>query len=264
MGLSVFINVHIDPIAIHGFSANPFFGWVGLHSLEAVLLTQTGFTGYGVKGAAIATVFSRSVAAVLGLSILFSGQSGLTVTLETLRLRRTTLSDIVTVGVPTAIEMGSRASGIAILTAIIAIEGDAAVAPYGIAEYLAALLFLPALGLARGTETTVGQNLGADQVRRAKHAVYLSTGMVIVVFVFAVAAAYPFAESIVSVFLTAETNSGAAEAIIRSSAAYVWIVGPAMIFLGVFQVHLRLSEGVGIRNLRWHCLSKSCGCSGSR
>jgi putative MATE family efflux protein len=245
MGLSVFVNVLIDPIAIHGFAANPLFQWAGLDSLETMLRAQTGFAGYGVEGAAIATVFSRSIAALLGLYILLSGRSGLNVTFETLRLRRTTLSEIVTVGVPTAIEMGVRASGVAILTAIIAIEGDAAVAAYGIAEYLAALLFLPALGLARGTETTVGQNLGADQVMRAKLAVYLSAGMVVVVFVFAVAAAYPFAESIVSIFLTAETNDGSVESIVRNSAAYVWIVGPAMIFLGVFQVTLAAFRGSG-------------------
>jgi putative MATE family efflux protein len=245
MGLSVFVNVLIDPIAIHGFVGNPVFGWVELQPLEATLQAQTGFTGYGVKGAAIATVFSRSIAALLGLFILFSNRSGPDVTLETLRLRRTTLSDIITVGVPTAIEMGFRASGVAILTAIIAIEGDAAVAAYGIAEYLAALLFLPALGLARGTETTVGQNLGADQVTRAKHAVYLSAGIVVVVFVFAIAAAYPFAESIVSVFLAVETSGESATSIIRNSAAYVWIVGPAMIFLGVFQVTLAAFRGSG-------------------
>nr|WP_228546126.1 MATE family efflux transporter [Halegenticoccus tardaugens] len=245
MGLSVFVNVLIDPIAIHGFAANPIFGSVGLRSLETTLHARTGFSGYGVEGAAIATVFSRSIAALLGLYLLFSGRVGLDLTLDTLRLRRTTLSEIVTIGVPTAIEMAFRASGIAILTAIVAIEGDAAVAAFGIAEYLAALLFLPALGFARGTETTVGQNLGADQVTRAKHAVYLSMGMVVVMFVFAVAAAYPFAESIVSVFLAAETDTDAAESIVRSSAAYVWIVGPAMIFLGAFQVTLAAFRGSG-------------------
>lgn len=245
MGLSVFINVLIDPIFIHGFSANPIFGWVGSPSVQATLYAWTGFAGYGVEGAAIATVLSRSIAALLGLSILFSGRVGLKITLESLRLHRSTLSEIVTIGVPTALEMGFRAIGIAVLTAIIAIEGDTAVAAYGISEYLAALLFLPALGLARGTETTVGQNLGAGQVTRAKHAVYLSAGMVVVVFVLVVAVAYPFAESLVSVFLAAETSGDSVESIVQIGAAYVWIVGPATIFLGVFQITLAGFRGSG-------------------
>lgn len=245
MAISVFVNVLIDPIAIHGFSANPIFESVGSHSLQATLYGWTGFAGYGVEGAAVATVFSRSIAALIGLYILFSGRIGLDVTLETLQLRRTTLSEIITIGVPTALEMGFRASGIAVLTAIIAMEGDAAVAAYGIAEYLAALLFLPALGLARGTETTVGQNLGAGQVRRATHTVYLSAGLIVVMFVLVVAAAYPHAESIVGVFLASETDDRAVESIVRIAAAYIWIVGPAMIFLGVFQVTLAGFRGSG-------------------
>ena len=245
MGLSVFVNVLIDPFLIHGFSDNPLFEWGGFYSLQTSLYVWTGFAGYGVEGAAIATIFSRSIAAVFGLYLLFSGGIGLDVTLETLRLQRSTLSEIVTIGVPTAIEMGVRASGIAILTAIIAIEGDAAVAAYGIAEYLAGILFVISLGLARGAETTVGQNLGANQVERAKHAVYLCAGMAIVVFVIVVGVAYPLAESIVSVFLGAEAGDGSVDAIIESGAAYVWIVGPAMIFLAVFQVTLGGFRGSG-------------------
>ena len=245
MGLSVFVNVLIDPFLIHGFSANPLFEWAGLYSLQTSLYLWTGFAGYGVEGAAVATVFSRSIAAAVGLYLLFSGRIGLDVTLETLRLQRSTLTEIATIGTPTAIEMGVRASGVAILTAIIAIEGDAAVAAYGIAEYLAGILFVISLGLARGAETTVGQNLGANQLKRATHAVYLSAGMAVVVFVLVIGAAYPFAESIVSVFLGAESGDGAVDAIIESGAAYVWIVGPAMVFLAVFQVTLGAFRGSG-------------------
>ena len=245
MALSVFVNVLIDPFLIHGFSGNPLFEWGGFYSLEASLYVWTGFAGYGVEGAAIATIFSRSIAAVFGLYLLFSGGIGLDVTLETLRLQRSTLSEIVTIGVPTAVEMGVRASGVAILTAIIATEGDAAVAAYGIADYLAGILFVISLGLARGAETTVGQNLGAGQVNRATHAVYLCAGIAVVVFVLVVGAAYPFAESVVSVFLGAEAGDGSVESIIEGGAAYIWIVGPAMIFLAVFQVTLGAFRGSG-------------------
>lgn len=88
MGLSVFVNVLIDPFLIHGFTANPLFEWAGFHSLEASLYVWTGFAGYGVEGAAIATIFSRSIAAALGLYLLFSGAIGLDITRETLRLQR--------------------------------------------------------------------------------------------------------------------------------------------------------------------------------
>lgn len=245
MALSASVNILIDPFLIHGFAANPLFESVGLHSLQLALYDFTGFAGYGIEGAALATIFSRTVAAVLGLYILFSGRIGFTLTLESLRLRRSTLAGIITIGIPTAIEMSVRAGGVAILTRILAIEGDAAVAAYGLAEYLAGVLFVISLGLARGVETTVGQNIGAGQLPRAKRAVYLSSGMAVALFVCIVAVAYPNAESIIGVFLAAQGGTVAGDAIIEGAAAFVWIVGPALVFFAVFQVTLGAFRGSG-------------------
>ena len=170
--------------------------------------------------------------------LLWSGSLGISITRNDLFPRRESVAEIVDIGVPTSFEMGLRSTGIAVLTAIIAIEGDAAVAAYGIAEYLAMLVFLPALGLARGTETVVGQNLGARQTARARRAVFLGSAVVLVVLTVVVAIAYPYAESIVATFLAGGTEGNAADEVIRLGAAYVWIVGPAYAVYGVFQIFL--------------------------
>ena len=244
MALSVGVNLVIDPFFIHGFTDNPVFAWTGQEALAAALERSTGFEGWGVSGAAVATVLSRTVAGGIGLYLLATGTLGLSVGFEDLVPSRELGGEIADIGVPTSFEMGLRSSGIAVLTAIIAIEGDAAVAAYGIAEYLAMLVFLPALGLARGTETVVGQNLGAHQTRRAWRAVAIASGIIIVVLTAVIAIAYPFAEAIVSTFLAGGVGGDAEEAI-RLGAAYVWIVGPAYIVYGVFQVILGAFRGSG-------------------
>ncbi len=246
MLFSAVLNVVIDPFLILGFSDNPIFAWVGLEALEANLHAATGFEGYGVAGAAVATVISRGTAAVAGLYLLFSGRVGLRPSLGDLWLRRDTVGKIVEVGVPTAAEMGFRSLGLAVLTAVIAIAGDDAVAAYGIVNRLSSLLFLPALGLARGTETVVGQNLGAEQVDRAKRAVYLSCGVIVAGMTVLILAAYPFAESIVGFFLDADAEGASdVESVVAIGAMYVWIVGPAYPFLGVFQIFLGGFRGSG-------------------
>ncbi|ELY63644.1 MATE family efflux transporter [Natronobacterium gregoryi] len=245
MAVSTTINVVIDPFLIHGFSANPLFEWAGLSALETSLYAQTGFAGYGIEGAAVATVLSRSVAAALGLYILFSGRLGFEITPSSLRLRRSTVTQIVKIGSPTVVEMTVRAGGVAVLTAIIAIEGAAAVAAYGISEYLVGILFVISLGLARGVEAVVGQNLGAGQLARAKRAVYLSGGIAVALFTCIVAGAYPFAESIVGVFLAVEGGDVAADAVVQGGAAFIRVVGPALIFFAVFQVILGAFRGSG-------------------
>lgn len=248
MVISVALNVVIDPFLILGFAGNPVFGWLGLSGLEATLHSLTGFDGYGVTGAAIATVFSRGTAAAVGLYLLFSGRVGLEPSLDDLWPDPETISKILDIGAPTAAEQGLRGLGIAALTAIIALAGDDAVAAYGIVNRLSSLMFLPALGLARGTETVVGQNLGAEQVDRAKRAVYLSGALVVSIFAVVIALAYPFAEGIVGFFLAAEGGEATSN-VIEIGAAYIAIAGPAYVFLGAFQIALGGFRGSGSTTL---------------
>ena len=241
MGISVALNVVIDPILILGFSDNLLFAWLGATGLEATLYGATGFEGYGVAGAAVATVFSRGVAAGVGLYLLFSGRVGLEPSISDLWLCPETVRKIVDIGAPTATEQGFRAFGITVLTALIALAGTEAVAAYGIVNRLSSLLFLPALGLARGTETVVGQNLGAQQIDRAKRAVAYSSALIVSIFVVVIAVAYPLAEPITAVFIEGEETAQ----VVEYGAAYILIAGPSYVFLGVFQVLLGALRGSG-------------------
>ncbi len=241
MGLSVTINVVLDPFLILGFQNNPLFVWLGATGLEASLYASTGFDGYGVEGAAVATVIARGVAAVAGLYLLFSGRVGLEPGLSDLWLDLPTVRKILDIGAPVATEQGFRSLGIALLTALVALAGTEAVAAYGIATRLSSLLFLPALGLARGTETVVGQNLGAEQVGRAWRAAKLSSVVVMAIFVVVIGVAYQFAYPITAVFIEGEGS----EQVVEYAAHYIIIAGPSYVFMGLFQVLLGALRGSG-------------------
>ncbi|WP_254862221.1 MATE family efflux transporter [Halovivax gelatinilyticus] len=243
MAISVTLNVIIDPFLILGFDGNPLFAWVGATGLESTLYAATGFDGWGVDGAAIATIISRALAAAIGLYLLFTGKVGLDPSLSDLWLDRATVRKIIDIGAPVATEQGVRAFGITVLTAVIALAGTEAVAAYGIVTRLSSLLFMPALGLARGTETVVGQNLGADQVDRAKQAVKLSSIVIVSAFVVVVALAYPYAETITGIFIESGTEDAAQ--VVEYAAAYVFIAGPSYVMLGVFQIMLGGLRGSG-------------------
>lgn len=248
MIISVTINVVIDPFFILGFQDNPLFAWAGLASLESSLYATTGFEGWGVEGAAVATVISRGVAALVGIWLLFSGRLGLQPQVADLWLNLDTVKQILEIGTPTAIELGTRSLGLAFMTVILAIAGDDAVAAWGIVHRLSSLLFMPALGLSRGTETVVGQNIGAGQTDRAKRAVYLSIGMILGIFAVVIALAYPFAESIVGVFLDPDAG-GNRGAVIAHGASYIWIAGPAYLALGSMMILIGAFRGSGSTRL---------------
>jgi putative MATE family efflux protein len=240
MILGVALNVVLDPFLILGFEAGP-LSMVGLSGLETTAYEATGFTGYGVQGAAIATVFSRGVGAVIGMAWLFSGRVGISLSLSDLRLDPGTLRDIVSIGAPASIEQSMRALGITALTALVAIAGDDAVAAFGIGNRLNSLIFLPAIGLSQGIETVVGQNLGNDRPDRAKQAVRYAVGMIAAVLAGVTVVAVVFAEPIVSVFISGEN----ADSVVDIGVSYLQVIGPTFIFLGVYQVCQGAFRGSG-------------------
>ncbi|MFW6004046.1 MAG: MATE family efflux transporter [Halodesulfurarchaeum sp.] len=243
MAFGVVLNVLLDPFLILGFQGNVLLTGLGLEQLEASLFALTGFEGYGVQGAAIATVFSRGVGAIVGMYWLFAGKVGIHLSFSDLRLRFEMVRRIVSLGLPSSVEQSTRALGITVLTALVALASDDAVAALGIGNRLNSLVFLPALGLARGTETVVGQNLGTQQVARAKRAVGYSSVIVASVLAVLSVVAYVFAEPITAAFIPGEPN------VIAIGADYLTIIGPTFLFIGVFQVVQGAFRGSGSTRL---------------
>ena len=238
MAFGVVLNVVIDPFLILGFQRNPLFGVLGLADLQSTLYGLTGFAGMGVQGAAVATVFSRGVGALVGFGLLFSGRVGIHLSTEDLLLKVETVRKIVRIGAPTSIEQSTRALGVTALTALVAYAGataagvdtSAAVAAFGIGNRLNSLVFLPAIGLQQGVETAVGQNLGAGKADRAKRAVFLGVGLIAGALAVVSVVGTLFAEPIVAVFIPGEPN------VVAIGVDYLRIIAPAFAFLGVFRV----------------------------
>ncbi|WP_336025418.1 MATE family efflux transporter [Halobellus salinisoli] len=245
MLLGVVLNVVIDPFLILGFRDNLLFELAGLTALEAELYASTGFNGFGVQGAAIATIASRGIGAVIAIFLLLTGRVGIHLAPADFVPTRETVKTLVRIGAPASIEMSTQSLGITALTALVALAGAEAVAAYGIGTRVTSLVVLPALGLARGTETVVGQNLGAKQPDRAWRAVFASVGITAAVLAATSAVIYLNAASIIGVFITGSE----AAAVIEIGAQYLRIVGATYVFLGVFHVIQGAYRGSGSTRL---------------
>jgi len=141
--------------------------------LDPILMFETipgtsipGF-GWGIQGAAIATVFSTFVAFSAGLLILLSGKSYVQISVKGLfRLSKENAKKLSIIGLPTGLEMFFRQGSQFLLLKIVSLYGTPALAVFGIGMRLSNLVFLPLLGLSMGGSTVAGQNLGANQVER--------------------------------------------------------------------------------------------------
>ncbi len=232
MAGGVALNVVLDPLLILGFQDNLLFEALGLSGLQTTLYGWTGFAGFGVQGAAIATITARGLGAVVAIGLLLVGWVGLSPAPSDFLLERATVAKIIRIGAPASIEQSTRALGVTILTALVALTSQEAVAAYGIGNRLTSLVFLPALGLARGTETVVGQNLGAGQSDRARTAVTMALGVIVGLLSIVTIVSVWFAEPITAVFISGSEST----AVVSSGAAYLRIVGLTFVFLGGFRV----------------------------
>jgi putative MATE family efflux protein len=140
--------------------------------LDPVLMLGLGpMPRLGIAGAAIATVTTRGVACVFGLTIAY--RRGL---MRLGRISPSAIWSVCRVGLPTAVT-GTTFSLIYIfLTRTTTRFGTPALAALGIGHRVESWLFMIGVGFGAATAAIVGQNLGAGRPDRASHSGWIATG----------------------------------------------------------------------------------------
>jgi putative MATE family efflux protein len=195
--------------------------------LDPLLIFGVGFIpNLGVRGAAIATVFSRAVAGVIGIYILFTGKKGLVLSLDSLKPDFKEIKKILILGLPSAGEQSIVALGMTLLMSIVSQFGTIAVAAYGIGSRILSVVMLPTRGFATATTTMVGQNLGAEQSDRAEKSAWVSTGIILFLLTLLAFLFNLFPKAVISIF-----NSN--PEVIKIGTSFLRIVGFSFGFLGI-------------------------------
>jgi putative MATE family efflux protein len=140
--------------------------------------------GWGVPGAATATVISQGVAAIWVLTHFRSRRSVLKLRLANLRLRADVVRQMLAIGLaPFATQLVASLISLLILRGAARHGGETAVGAYGIIHAVSMLLMMPVLGIVQGAQPVIGFNWGARQnarVRRAlKLAIVSATGVMV-------------------------------------------------------------------------------------
>jgi putative MATE family efflux protein len=149
--------------------------------LDPLLITGAfGFEGFGVVGAAYATIIGWACGAVMAIVLMRSSDIPLDLGL----LRKCSLVDpaksILRVGLPAAFSNAVNPIGLSILTALVALDGEAAVAGFGAAGRLQSFATVPLLALSGSIGAIVGQNWGAGKYDRARQSALYAFGFCIV------------------------------------------------------------------------------------
>lgn len=147
----------------------------------------------GVGGAALATVISQVVSALLCLIQLMRTKEDYRLELRSIRFERDILGQIVRVGLPSGVQNSIIAFANVIVQSNVNAFGEMAMAGYGAYAKIEGFGFLPINSFTLALTTFVGQNLGATQYERTKKGarfgilmtVTLAEAIGVLVFIFA-------------------------------------------------------------------------------
>lgn len=123
----------------------------------------------GVAGAAIATLISRAVSAVVLLVMLRSEKRQLQISqMEQLKPRWRMIRMILRIGIPTGLENGLFQFGKLIVTSTVATLGTAAISAHAMIQMCEGIHGYPSMAIGIGLTTVAGTCMGAGRVDEAK------------------------------------------------------------------------------------------------
>ncbi|WP_028856993.1 MATE family efflux transporter [Psychrilyobacter atlanticus] len=131
--------------------------------------------GMGIKGAAIATVISNVLVAILQIRHFLNGDSNIKLKLKNLKLKKEILLGIASIGIaPFIMQMSNSIVVIFINKNLNIYGGDIAIAAYGIINSISVLMYMPIVGIYQGSQPILGYNHGAKNFKRVRETYKLS------------------------------------------------------------------------------------------
>ena len=197
----MFYNIGAGILRAVGDSQRPFYFLVVCAVMNTVLdlLFVIGFQ-MGVEGVALATILSQATSAVLVIITLMRSDSCIRLRVKSLQLHWDMLKKIFRVGIPAALQMAVTSFSNVFVQSYINFFGDNCMSGWTAYSKIDQLLFLPMQSIALASTTFVGQNLGKNQVERARQGVKRSLTIAICSTLLCMVPVLIFAPNIVAFF----------------------------------------------------------------
>ena len=171
LGLMLY-NIGAGILRAVGDSKRPFYFLVVCAVMNTILdLVFVLYFNMGVEGVALATILSQSVSALLVMITLMRSDSCIKLQIRSLKIHWSMLGKIFRVGIPAALQMAITSFSNIFVQSYINYFGADAMSGWTAYSKVDQLLFLPMQSIALASTTFVGQNLGKNQVDRAREGV---------------------------------------------------------------------------------------------
>jgi Na+-driven multidrug efflux pump len=180
--------------------------------------------GWGVKGAALATVIGNIIATAYYLFWFLRGKSILSIRPRDFSVREKIPSQVLLIGIPAALNTMLLGFSQIMLNGLLSAYGSLPVAAAGVAFKVTMIISVIAVGLGQGIQPLLGFAIGAGTLKRYKDIMRTSVLIAVALCSVLTGFCYFFTRNIVSVFLTEPEalNYGVNFAKILQSTAFIF------------------------------------------
>jgi putative MATE family efflux protein len=193
---------------------------------------------FDVRGAAFGTIISQGAAFVCSYVLFDYYYKEFRIRWDHVSFDRKILRKCLKIGLPSGLKSSLYWGGYLYITSIVNTFGTAVVAAFAGASRIDALVQTPLQSLGSGLASFVGQNLGANQIRRIKSGVRVSVGFGIITALVITFFIFTFSHTIMRYFTGDEE-------IVRIGAEYLKIVSSFYIIYALQEVIQGLAVGYG-------------------
>lgn len=157
--------------------------------------------GWGIKGAAMATVISQAVNSIWVVSYFRGKNSMLKLKKENFKIDKNIVAGIFAIGMsPFAMQIASSAVNIILNNSLATYGGDLAIGAFGIINSIATIFLMPIFGINQGSQPIIGFNYGAKLYDRVKSTLKLAGIAAVIVSTTGTIAVHVFPTVLVSMF----------------------------------------------------------------
>ncbi|MGN1187240.1 MAG: MATE family efflux transporter [Lachnospiraceae bacterium] len=157
--------------------------------------------GWGIKGAAIATVIGNIIAAVYYLLYFAKGTSMLSINPKDFTIKDGVCKNVLAIGVPASLASLLMSVSQIIMNSCMAQYGDMAVAGIGVAMKVTMMTGMVCIGLGQGIQPLLGYCVGAKDWERFKKVLKFSLMFALILSAILTSVCYIFTGQIVKAFL---------------------------------------------------------------
>ncbi len=192
----------------------------------------------GVAGGAWAMVASRGIFSAFAISRMFIKPSQLKLSLADLVPDWPFIKNVFKIAIPSSVGQSMEAFGFLVMNIFIVDLGEATLTAFSIGNRVNGLVLMPAMGIGAALATIVGQNIGANQLSRAKEAVKVSSILSTCVLILGGIPMIIWATPIISAFSEDPT-------VISQGAYYLILITLSIPLMGFFNVFIGTFQGAG-------------------